>query len=216
MATTISANGSSTTIVNVDQASALIRTSLSKCGSCKTIKGNSTNDARLVDSIRGNKFNIKSLVMLDGVVSVDVNTTNKQRVDRVKLLSQAVISMMREGIPIVRDTLILEMDRLYKLYSINIDLKQPDSESFDSMIAEQLGQNAADLYCTPIREVPKSGDFSVANLSMTIMQSSCSAEGENPIIFGDTTVNPAPKVIRADIVPVKPSKAPPKKARKKA
>lgn len=216
MANTIPANGSSATIVNADQASALVRTALSKCGSCKTIKGNSTSDSRLVDSIRGNKFNIKSLVMLDGVVSVDVNTTNKQRVDRVKLLSQAVISMMREGIPIVRETLTLEMDRLYRLYSVNVDLKQPDSESFDSMIAEQLGQVASDRYLTPIREVPKSGDFSVANLSLTIMQSSCSAEGEASIVFGEAFANPAPKVVRAEIVPVKQSKAAPKKARKKA
>lgn len=172
------ANTITNSLVSADSAGALIRTSLSKSGSCKTLKSKATSDARLVDAVRGNKFEINSLVMLQGIVSVDVNTEMGQRVDRIKLFGQAVVNILRGNQIVNRDNLIAEMQKLYGWHAANIDVKQPDAETFDGMIAEILGnQEVVDRLKTPIRTVNKAGDFSVSELQLTILGSECAEQG---------------------------------------
>jgi aspartate carbamoyltransferase regulatory subunit len=184
MAKTINVtNGVSAAIVNADQASAVIRTALTKSASCATMKASATNDSRHVDSVRGNKYAISSIVQVDGVVSIENNSLMDQRVDRVKLMSQAVVNILRTNVPVTKNTLKVEMDRLHALYRGNVDLKQPDAEAFDSMIAEQFTQEAADSYKESIRKVEKSGNFSVSNLKVTLLESTFGVEGENAITF---------------------------------
>lgn len=181
--------GVSAASVNADQAAAIIRTAVTKSGSCKTMKANATSDSRLVDSVRGKKFALKSILMVDGSVSVDNNGTTKQRVDRVKLLGQAVVNIMRSGAPVNRNTLIVEMDRLYSVYKSNVDMKQPTAEQFDDMIGEQFGAEAIDSYKKEIRDVPKAGDFSVSDLTITLIGSSCGVGDNNPILFSGVGVS---------------------------
>jgi len=215
MANTINATtGVFAASVNADQAAAVIRTALTKSASCVTMKASATNDSRCVDSVRGKKYAINSLVMVDGVVSIDNNTMMDQRVDRVKLMSQAVVNILRTSVPVTKNTLKVEMDRLYALYKGNVDLKQPDAEAFDAMIAEQFTQEAADSYKDSIRKVEKSGNFSVSNLKITLMESTFGVEGENTITFGvanDEGNRPSP-VRQHDTVP---AEATPKKPRVK-
>ena len=98
-------------------------------------------------------------------------------------MSQAVVNILRTNVPVTKNTLKVEMDRLHALYRGNFDLKQPDAEAFDSMIAEQFTQEAADSYKESIRKVEKSGNFSVSNLKVTLLESTFGVEGENQITF---------------------------------
>lgn len=186
MANTI--NNASTVIVSNTQAHALIRTSLAKSGSCKTMKGNATADAMLVDKSRGEKYTMDATVRMTGTINVDQNGTIKKRLDRFKLFTQAIINLTRQGAPINKALIIGEMDRLWTLHKDNRDLKQIDSETFDSVIGEIFGRDFCDRMYAPVDEsAPKAGDFSVSDLSIEILNSTVGAVGsENPAVWNST------------------------------
>jgi hypothetical protein len=177
-------------IVSNAQAHALIRTSLAKSGSCKTMKGNSTADVMLVDKSRGEKYAIDATVRMTGTISVEQNGTIKKRLDRFKLFTQAVINLTRNGAPINKALIIGEMDRLWTLHKDNRDLKQIDSETFDSALGELFGREFSDRMYAPVDETaPKAGDFSVSDLSIDILNSIVGAVGsENPAVWNSTPV----------------------------
>ena len=197
MANTIKVSGSVATTVNATkieaaQVGALLRTALAKGSSCKTIKGSATADSRLVDTLRGNKYAVKSLVLVSGGVTVDVNGQLNQRLDRIKLFAQAASHLIRSEKPLDLISLVAEMDRLCILYASNVDIKQPDAETFDGIISDMLGQDAIDRFKQPIRVVAKSGDFSVADMEMQILGSSVCVEGQD---FATIASIDAPSVV---------------------
>lgn len=183
-------NNASAVVVSNTQAHALIRTSLSKSGSCKTMKGNATADSMLVDKSRGAKYNIDATVRVTGTINVDQNGTIKKRLDRFKLFAQAIVNLTRQGAPINKALIIGEMDRLWTLHKENRDLKQIDSETFDSVIGEIFGRDFCDRMYAPVDEsAPKAGDFSVSDLSIDILNSVVGAVGsENPAVWNSAQV----------------------------
>jgi len=188
MANTITSNAS-VAITNT-QSHALIRTSLSKSGSCKTMKGNATADAILVDKSRGNNYTVDACVRVHGTIKVDQNGTMKKRLDRFKLFAQAVVNLTRQGAPINKALIIGEMDRLWTLHKENRDLKQIDSETFDSVLAELFGQGFYDrMYAAVEENAVKAGDFSVSDLSIDILNSVVGAVGsENPAVWNSAQI----------------------------
>lgn len=155
-------------VVAPDVMSAVVRTALTKSASCKTMKENATSDARIVDTIRPTKVEINSVVTIRGIVSIEANGKMEQRVDRIKLLGQATANILTRGEPVTNDALKAEMDSLYKMYKDFPDNKQPDAETFDSMIARLVSQDALEVYKQGIRKLDKAGVFSVSDLEIEV------------------------------------------------
>ncbi len=188
MANTITSNAS-VAITNT-QSHALIRTSLSKSGSCKTMKGNATADTILVDKSRGNNYTVDACVRVHGTIKVDQNGTMKKRLDRFKLFAQAIVNLTRKGVEINKALVMGEMDRLWMVHKENRDLKQIDSETFDSVLAELFGQGFYDRMYAPVEEnAVKAGDFSVSDLTIDILASRVGTVGSDNMAVWDA---PAP------------------------
>ena len=165
---------------------AMMRTIISKSGSSSTHKQHKVKDAEQLNLVRGDgKKTISAIVFMEGKLSIEENGVMQQRVDRTKLLCQALLNLLQEEnakacVPVTTQTVKDEAVRLYNLYRDNVDISAPTAEAFDKSITRTLGEDFAEIICTPIRTVPKLGDISTAGISFTIVGSSIGEEGCSP------------------------------------
>jgi hypothetical protein len=170
-----------TAIIGADKIGAVIRTSLSKSGSSNSIKnGNapyvpslSTKDENAIDELRGERYDLQSLVLIHGQVAIDTNQQNvPERLDRIKLLGEAVMEIIRnEGI-LSKDSIAKGMSQLWSLYQGKRTLKQPTSEQFDEMIGDAFTTTHRDAMLTPVGFTSKKGNFVVRDLQFKIVSAS--------------------------------------------
>lgn len=175
-------NTVSNVVITSGLSESFVRTVLSKSSSCKTMKDNATSDSRNIDLMRGNKYNANAVVLIEGVASIDVSGVIQQRVDRTKLLCQALLNLLQKNIVATKQSLTDEIIRLYNLYKDNVDISAPTAEAFDKSIAKTFGEDIKDSICMPIRTVSKSGDFSVGDISITLLGSSVGVIGSELLL----------------------------------
>jgi hypothetical protein len=157
------------------------------------MKGNATADTILVDKSRGNNYTVDACVRVHGTIKVDHNGTMKKRLDRFKLFAQAIVNLTRKGVEINKALVMGEMDRLWMVHKENRDLKQIDSETFDSVLAELFGQGFYDrMYAAVDENAVKAGDFSVSDLTIDILTSRVGAVGADNMAVWEAPASASP------------------------
>lgn len=187
----VSGASNPTAAIGADQIGAVIRTSLSKSGSSNSIKnGNapfvpslSTKDESLIDALRGERYEVQGLVLMNGQVTIDPNQENvPERLDRIKLLGEAVMEIISSNGILSRDNIAAGMQQLWKMYQSKRTLKQPTSEQFDEMFGEVFSPDHRDAMLTPVGFAKKRGNFVVRDLQFKIVSASLGEGGRHEAI----------------------------------
>ena len=178
-------------IIGTDQIGAVIRTSLAKSGSSNSIKnGNapfvpslSTKDEGVIDGLRGERYEVQGLVLINGQVTIDPNQENvPERLDRIKLLGEAVMEIISGNGILSRDNIAAGMMKLWKMYQSKRTLKQPTSEQFDEMFGDVFSPDHRDAMLTPVGFAKKKGNFVVRDLQFKIVSASVGEGGKHEAI----------------------------------
>lgn len=173
-------NGGSATgvVMGVDEVGALVRTALSKSGSSNSLKkGNTvmhpaqaTKDEVVIDNLRGNQYRVDGLVLLTGDVTIDpMQEGIAERLDRVKLVAEATLDILKCGGVLTAASIEAKMRDLWNLYATNGRVKQPTSEQFDELVGEAFSTTLRDAMLTPTSYTQKKGNFVVRDLKVQVV-----------------------------------------------
>jgi hypothetical protein len=173
-------NGGNATgvVMGVDEVGALVRTALSKSGSSNSLKkGNTvmhpaqaTKDEVVIDSLRGNQYRVDGLVLLTGDVTIDpMQEGIAERLDRVKLVAEAALDILKNGGVLTKASIEAKMRDLWNLYATNSRVKQPTSEQFDELLGEAFSTTLRDAMLTPTAYTQKKGNFVVRDLKVQVV-----------------------------------------------
>lgn len=173
-------NGGSATgvVMGVDEVGALVRTALSKSGSSNSLKkGNTvmhpaqaTKDEVVIDNLRGNQYRVDGLVLITGDVTIDpMQEGIAERLDRVKLVAEATLDILKCGGVLTAASIETKMRDLWNLYATNSRVKQPTSEQFDELVGEAFSTTLRDAMLTPTSYTQKKGNFVVRDLKVQVV-----------------------------------------------
>jgi hypothetical protein len=176
-------NGGNATgvVMGVDEVGAIVRTALSKSGSSNSLKkGNTvmhpaqaTKDEVVIDSLRGNQYRVDGLVLLTGDVTIDpMQEGIAERLDRVKLVAESVLDILKNGGVLTKASIETKMRDLWNLYATNSRVKQPTSEQFDELLGEAFSTTLRDAMLTPTSYTQKKGNFVVRDLKVQVVAAS--------------------------------------------